>query len=409
MNNPYKGKYIVLLGDGMADWPIASLGGKTPLEYAKTPTFHRLAKKSVIGLVNTTPETMSPGSDICNLSVIGYDPVTCHRGRSSLEAVSCGIDLKDFEATLRCNFVTLSGDGAAYDDKTMADYSAGEISTAEANELIKALNEAFASDTLHFYTGTAYRHILLWGASPGELALTPPHDISGRNIKEYLPADPTLLSIMRKSYDLLKDHPVNRERARRGLNPANSVWLWGQGKKTILAPFAEKYGVKGGVISAVDLIKGIAKSAKMEVFEVPGATGNVHTNFMGKAKRAVEALKEGYDFVYLHVEAADESAHRNELDNKLVSIEKLDQMADYLVSSLEQANLPFRLMILPDHPTPMETLTHSREPVPFMIYDSGEEKNSPGAVYSEAYARTTGLVVDPGYTLMDYFMGKKSF
>jgi 2,3-bisphosphoglycerate-independent phosphoglycerate mutase len=408
MNNRPKQKYIVLLGDGMADWPIKELGDKTPLQYAPTPTFNALAKKSVIGLTVTTPSSMPPGSDICNLSVMGYDPQTFHCGRSSLEAASLGIDIGEHETTFRCNFVTLS-DEPNYEDKSMVDYSAGEITTDEANELIAAMNQAFGSDIIKFYTGTSYRHIMLSGGSPEGLSLTPPHDISGRKIKDHLPADPTIKEIMKKSFDLLSNHPVNLDRVRRGLNPANSAWLWGQGKKTLLTPFKEKYCLKGGVISAVDLIKGIAKAAQMDVFMVEGATGNVHTNFMGKAKRAVEELKAGYEFVYLHVEAADESSHQNQLGDKITSIEELDRMAAYIVDSLQEEKIPFRLMILPDHPTPLATLTHSRDPVPFLIYDSQKELNNPGAEYSESYAKTTGILVDPGFELMDYFTNHKTF
>lgn len=408
MNNHSNKKYIVLLGDGMADWPIEQLGDQTPLQYAKTPTFDALAKVSVIGMVHTTPDSMAPGSDICNLSVMGYDPVKYHTGRSPLEAASIGVPMKDTDTTFRCNFVTLS-DEVNYEDKSMVDYSASEITTQEANVLIGALNGAFSNDEISFHTGTAYRHIMLWGAAPDDIPLTPPHDISGRKIKDYMPGDPTIKAIMEKSFKLLSSHPVNLDRVKRGLNPANSAWMWGQGKKAVLPPFIEKYGLKSGVISAVDLIKGIAKSAGMSTFSVEGATGNVHTNFMGKAKRAIEELRNGYEFVYLHVEAPDESSHRNELNNKLISIEQLDLMAQYILCSLWADNTPFKLLILPDHPTPLKTLTHAKEAVPFLIYDSEHEEGHDGAKYSEEYAKTTGILVDPGYTLLDYFTDQKHF
>ena len=401
-------KYIVLLGDGMSDWPIESLGQKTPLEYAKTPVFDALAKKSIIGLVNSTPDSMSPGSDICNLSVMGYDPTKCHTGRSPLEAASIGIPLQASDTTFRCNFVTLS-DEKNYAEKTMVDYSAEEISTEEANELIQAMNAHFKSEQIHFYTGTAYRHIMLWKNAPEAIALTPPHDISGQKIGQYLPGNDLILDITQKSYEILSNHLVNQKRVAKELRPANSVWMWGQGKKAVLEPFSEKFGLMGGVISAVDLVKGIAKSANMAVFPVEGATGNVHTNFAGKAKRAIEALNEGYDFVYIHVEAPDESSHRNELHNKLTSIEKLDEMAGFLYNALKEQSIPFSLMILPDHPTPLQTLTHARDPVPFLIYNSEKEQTNPLAQYTEAYAKQSGVFVDPGYMLMCYFTDQKSF
>lgn len=401
-------KYIVLLGDGMSDRPIDSLGGKTPLEYAKTPTWDALAKQSLIGRANTTPAEKSPGSDIANLCVMGYDPVKYHTGRSPLEAASIGVPMQDTDTTFRMNFVTLS-DEPDFSDKIMADYSAGEITTAEADALVKAMQERFGDSELSFFTGTSYRHILKWTCAPDGIPLTPPHDISSRKIGDYLPGNERLLSIMKESNTFLAGHPVNQKRIREGKNPANCAWFWGQGKKTVLPNFNEKYNTKAGVISAVDLIKGIARCAGMEVFPVDGITGNVHTNFVGKAERAVQAIREGYDFVYVHVEAADESGHQNDLAAKLLSIEKLDEMTRIMLDGVRALGCPLRLMILPDHATPMEVRTHVKDLIPFLIYDSEHPQNHPEALYNEAYAKTTGLLVDPGDQLMDLFFGKKSF
>ena len=406
---PQNCKYVVVLGDGMADWPISELGGKTPLERAKTPCFDTLAKQSVIGLVKTVPDGMTAGSDIANLSVLGYDPAVCHTGRSPLEAASIGVPMNDLDTTFRCNFVTLS-DGEPFESRIMVDYSSGEITTKEAAELVNAMDEAFSSDKISFYTGTAYRHIMLWrDDAPKNAALTPPHDISGKHISEFLPGDEMLCEIVKKSCEILKDHPINIKRMQNGQNPGNCAWLWGAGKKTVLERFEGKYGLAGGVISAVDLVKGIARSAGMGVFEVEGATGNVDTNFEGKADMAIKQLANGYDFIYIHVEAPDECGHRGELDNKILSIERLDAMTGKIYDYLKSCGSRFRLMVLPDHPTPLEILTHSCDPVPFMMLDSSFNIMRNEAAYSENYAQGSGVFFESGERLMDSFLKSKGF
>lgn len=399
-------KYAVILGDGMADLPIEELGSKTLLEYANTPTFDFLAKRSTVFSVRTTPDSMSPGSDICNLSVMGYSPEIYHTGRSPLEAASIGINIGEDETSFRCNLVCLSDD-EPYDKKVMVDYSAEEITTKEAIKLIDALNEHFETKKRKFYTGISYRHILLSSEVENGQKLTPPHDISKRVVGEYLPENEIIRSMMEESYKLLSSHPINIDRIKRGLNPANSIWIWGQGKKTALPSFNEKYGVKGAVISAVDLIKGIAKCADMNVVEVEGATGNVHTNFMGKAQAMVDSFKNGYNFVYVHIEAADESGHRGELQNKIRSIEKIDEVTKYVYDYLMSTGEPFRMLITPDHPTPLSTLTHSRANVPAMIFDSRSTKVNEDAKYSERYADEKGILLENGTDIMEYLMERK--
>jgi len=400
-------KYAVILGDGMADRPIDSLNGATPLKYAKTPVWDMLAEKSVIGLANTTPDSMAPGSDVANLAVMGYDPEKYHTGRSPLEAASIGVPMLDHQTTFRCNLVNLS-DEPEYDDKTMIDYSSDEIPTEESSQLIETLNEHFKNDVRSLYTGMSYRHILLYDHIEDNIRLTPPHDISTRKIRDYLPGNCEIYDMMRRSYDILMAHPVNKSRIERGLRPANSMWIWGQGKKTVLPSFYEKYGLKCSIISAVDLIRGIGRCAGMDIINVEGATGNIHTNFEGKAQAAVDALLGGSDMVYVHVEAPDESGHRFELDNKILSIEKLDMMTGHIFNSLQKNGYDMRIIVLPDHPTPLETRTHAREPIPFMIYDSRDEKHVPGASYDEFYAETTGVFIKHGYNIMDCFLEKMS-
>ena len=346
-------KYLVLLCDGMADYPCDELGGKTPLEAANTPNMDKLTPHSEIGLVKTVADHLSPGSDVANLSVMGYDPDRYYAGRSPLEAASIGIQLKTTDVAMRCNLVTLS-DEADYRDKTMVDYCGGDISTEDATALIQTLGEHFNNDIFHLYPGFSYRHCLVWGNGPDDITpLTPPHDISGRVIGEHLPSNPNaapLLQMMKESYDILKDHPVNKARIARGERPANSMWLWGNGRYKPLSSFKELYHLKGAVISAVDLIKGIGKLAQMDVINVPGATGYIDTNFKGKADAAIKALND-HDFIYLHVEAPDECGHRNELSNKVKSIEEIDQkILGPVLDALKQYG-DFKVMILPDHPT----------------------------------------------------------
>lgn len=401
-------KYIVILGDGMADLPIDELGGKTPLQAAKKPTMDMLASCGEMGMVKTVPDGISPGSDVANLSVMGYNPKKYYTGRSPLEAVSIGAPLKEGDVTYRVNTVTLS-DEVEYENKTMVDYSAGEISSAEGSQLMEAIEAEFGSEKMRFYAGTSYRNLLVMHEGSLDSKLTPPHDISKRVIGEYLPkgdyAD-ELLYMMKRSYEILKDHPVNKKRIQMGKNPANSIWFWGQGSKPALDLFKEKYGVSGAMISAVDLLKGIGACAGMDVIEVEGATGNVETNFEGKAKAALDALLGGKDFVYLHVEAADECGHQGQIENKVLSIEKLDAAAKTIIDGLEAAGEEYGVLLMPDHPTPIATMTHSSEPVPYVIYRSGmSEMNE--RTYCEADAEKTGIFISEGYTLMEKFLSGK--
>ncbi len=366
-------KYIVVLGDGMADRPVPELNGKTPLELAKKPNIDSLCKKGLVGMVKTVPEGMKPGSDVANLSVIGYDPKSCYSGRSPLEALSIGVNMNDTDIALRTNLVTLSCGNL--NEATMVDYSAGEISTAEAKELISAISNAFGNDILTFYAGVSYRHCLIWDRGSLDVELTPPHDISGQKVCEYLPkgnnAD-VLRNIIEKSYDVLKNHPVNQKRIAEGKNPATHVWFWGAGTKPCLDNFYELYGIKGGIISAVDLLKGIAKGAGMVSVEVDGATGGLDTNWKGKADAALKAiLVDGLDYIYIHMEAPDEMGHQGSSIKKIKAIEFVDQVVGWLLEGLN--GVDFRMAILPDHPTPIVTKTHASEAVPYIIYDSLKE------------------------------------
>lgn len=399
-------KYIVFLGDGMADRPVPELGGKTPLEVAQKPEMDALAQQGEVGMVRTVPEGMPPGSDTANLSVMGYDPKIYYSGRSPLEAVSMGIDLGPGDLTFRCNLVNLS-DTEDYADATMVDYSSDEIPTEESAQLIEALQREFNHAPIELYPGISYRHCLVWRGGQGGGQLTPPHDISGRPIREYLPKgsnSEALLSLMERSRAILRDHPVNRARQARGLRPANSCWFWGEGTKPALSSFSEKYGLQGAVISAVDLIKGIALCAGLESIDVPGATGNVHTNFEGKAQAAIDAL-ERVDFLYLHVEAPDEAGHRHEVENKVRAIELIDQkLIRPVLGALRQKGEPFRVLLLPDHPTPLTIRTHTADPVPFVLYRSDMARNGVQR-YTEASAAQTGLFVPQGHTLLDRLLG----
>jgi len=399
-------KYVLILGDGMADYPVPQLNNKTPLEYAKKTNIDSLAKNAEVGMVKTVPDGIAPGSDVANLSVMGFDPKEYYTGRSPLEAVSMGLDLSDTDVALRCNLVTLS-DEEDYSQKTMIDYSSDEISSAEAKELIEAVNAHFKNDTFCFYPGISYRHCLIWNNGLTGLKLTPPHDISGKKIADYLPKgddNKPLLDMMIKSYNILKDHPVNKARIAKGLRPANSIWLWGEGKRPSLSRFDEKYGIKGSVISAVDLIKGIGILAGLKNIEVEGATGNIHTNFLGKAQAALKELESGQDFIYLHVEAPDECGHRNEIENKVKSIELIDeQIVGTILKGLEKYD-DYRIMILPDHPTPLSLMTHTAEPVPFLLYQKSKLNKNGVENYTEEQAKTTGIYFPEGYKLMDYFI-----
>ncbi len=399
-------KYIVVLGDGMADEPIAEIGGKTPLMYAKTPMMDSLAGKSVIGLAATIPEGMSPGSDTANLAVMGYNPKKYYTGRSPLEALSIGVPMKDTDIALRCNIVTVSEEDVPYEERTIIDHSSSEISTEDAAVLLEAVKKELQGDGYSFYVGTSYRHLLIW--DKGQVVpLTPPHDVLGRKIGEYLPKDAKLREMMEKSFDILNNHPLNLERAKKGLHKANSVWFWGAGTRPALDSFEEKTGKKGVMISAVDLLKGIAIGAGMKVIEVPGADGTLHTNYVGKAQAAVDALtKDGYDFAYVHVEAPDEMGHQGSLPNKVEAIESLDaKVIRTVVEGMQAANEPFRLLVMPDHPTPIRCRTHTSDPVPFLLYDSTRELKRIG-FYNEAEAKESGVFYPDGYQLIDTLLEK---
>lgn len=395
-------KYLVLLCDGMADYPLEELGGKTPMEVSHTPAADSLAKKATVGLVKTVADNLKPGSDVANLSVLGYDPQIYYSGRSPLEAGSIGIDMKPTDVSFRCNLVTLS-DEENYEDKTIVDYCADDISTEEAREIVKTLKEHFDNEEFTLYAGVSYRHCLIW--NNGTLAvgeLTPPHDITGKPIKGHLPSHPSaakLFEMMKKSYDILKDHPINLARISRGKRPANSMWFWGEGVRKPLTAFSEKYGLKGSMISAVDLLKGIGKFSGMDVIDVSGATGYIDTNFDGKAKAAIAEFKRGQDFVYIHVEAPDECGHRHEIENKVKSLELIDEkILKPLIDELETYD-DYKILIMPDHATPLALKTHTNDPVPFMIYHKNGETEGVES-FSEKTAAQTGIFVENGFDIM---------
>ena len=368
-------KYIVVLGDGMADRPIDALGGKTPLAAAETPAMDSLARKSEIGMVKTVPEGMSPGSDTANLSVLGYDPKVYYSGRSPLEALNIGVRMEQGDIAIRANLVTLSEEEETYEEKHILDHSADEISTEEAEVLLQAVKKELENGMFQFYTGTSYRHCLIWKKGM-VVPLTPPHDIRGKKIGEYLTDEALLLAMQKKSYEILKNHPVNLERKKKGLNPANSLWFWGAGTKPALSSFEEKFHKKGVMISAVDLLKGIAVGTEMGNIAVEGANGGLHTNYEGKAAAAVSALlKDGYDFAYIHVEAPDEMGHQGSLEKKLQAIEYLDtRVIQRVKDSMEESGEAYRMLILPDHPTPVSVKTHTADPVPYLLYDSRKQE-----------------------------------
>lgn len=396
-------KYVIVLGDGMADEPIESLGNQTPLEAAVTPVMDELASKSEIGLVHTIPEGMKPGSDTANLSVMGYNPKQYYTGRSPLEALSIGVPMKDTDVALRCNIVTLSEE-EPYEEKRILDHSSGEISTEEAAILLEAVKKELEKEGYRFYVGTSYRHCLIW--EQGQVVeLTPPHDVLGQVIGQHLPADAVLRGMQKKSYEILADHPVNRERKAKGLNPANSLWFWGAGTKPILTSFEEKNHKKGVMISAVDLLKGIAVGAGMDNICVEGANGGLDTNYEGKAQAAVDALVNGgYDFAYIHVEAPDEMGHQGSIEKKIKAIENLDGRVIRLVKEgLDASGEEYRLLVLPDHPTPIRVRTHTSDPVPYVLYDSRRIQEHTWK-YNEKEAKASGNYIAEGHTLMAYFL-----
>lgn len=398
-------KYVVVLGDGMADEPIGELGGKTPLQAARTPVMDAMAKVSEQGIAYTVPENLPAGSDVANLAMLGYDPQKYYSGRSPLEALSIGVDMKDTDIALRCNIVTLSED-EAYEEKTIIDHSSGEITTEEAKVLIDAVKKELETEEFQYYPGVSYRHLTIWDR--GETVdLTPPHDILGKQIGEYLPKETKLREMMEKSFDILDRHPINEKRREMGLNPANSIWFWGAGTRPALDDFEEKTGKKGAMVSAVDLLKGIAVGTHMLNLDVEGATGGLDTNYKGKAMAAVDSLtKDGADVVYIHVEAPDEMGHQGSVKSKVKAIEFLDdQVIRVVAEELKKRGEEFRMLIGPDHPTPISIRTHSKDPVPFMIYDSTKETNGQKE-YSEEAAKSTGLVLEHGHDLMGRLLQK---
>ena len=398
-------KYIVVLGDGMADRPVDALGGKTPLEAAHTPVMDALASKGTLGTVQNVPAGMAPGSDVANLSVLGYDPAANYSGRSPLEALSVGVAMDDDDVIFRSNLVTLT-ENQPYDQKIILDHSSGEISTADADVLMDAIRAEFNSDRFRFYTGTSYRHILVW--KQGRISpLEPPHDHLGHAIGPYLPQEAVLREMMERSYEILNNHPLNLARAAAGKHKANSLWFWGAGTKPQVQNFREKTGLTGAMISAVDLLKGIAVGAGMRVYNVPGATGSIDTNFEGKAQAAVDALlKDGCDFAYIHVEAPDEMGHQGRIQDKVKSIEYLDsRLIAPIKAAMETAGEDYRMLILPDHPTPLAIRTHTADPVPYLIYDSTRQLRKRDRL-TEENARQADNFQPDGYKLLEEFIAK---
>ena len=397
-------KYIIMLCDGMADEPLEELQGQTPLERARTINLDQMAPRSEIGMVRTVPEGMAPGSDTANLSVIGYDPKQYYTGRSPLEALSIGVDMKPDDVSFRCNLVTLSEEEKTYEEKRILDHSSDEISTEEARVLVDALKKGLEKEGYTFYTGISYRHLLIWDHG-AVLDLTAPHDILTRQIGAYLPEDKVLREMMEKSYEILNHHPINEARRAKGLKPANSAWFWGAGTRPCLTSFEEQYHVKGAMISAVDLLKGIAVGAQMHNITVEGANGGLHTNYAGKAQAAIDALiKEDYDFVYIHVEAPDEMGHQGSVKDKIQAIEKIDELIIGPVKdTLEAENVDFRMLVLPDHPTPIRVRTHTGDPVPYMLYDSTQPFQG-ASVYTERTGLDSGIMQEEGYRLIRHLL-----
>lgn len=399
-------KYAIVLGDGMADEPIEALEGKTPLEYAKTPAMDQLSRMGQVGMVHTIPDGMKPGSDTANLSVMGYDPKKYYSGRSPLEALSIGIPMKNTDVAIRCNIVTISEDDVPFEEKTIIDHSSSEISTEDCAVLLEAVRKELEDDTYKFFVGTSYRHCLIW--EKGRVVeLTPPHDVLEQIIGPHLPKEEALRKMMEKSYDILVNHPINIERKKQGLNPANCCWFWGAGTKPMLSDFKEKTGKKGVMISAVDLLKGIAVGAGMDNIEVEGANGGLHTNYTGKKDAAVKALTEdGYDFVYIHVEAPDEMGHQGSVERKVQAIEFLDErIIGPLYRELTEKGVDFRLLVLPDHPTPIRVRTHTSDNVPYLLYDSSEKTES-NLLYNEKEAKKSGHFVEKGHEIIELLFKK---
>ena len=400
-------KYLILVPDGAGDEKIDALGDKTPLEAADMPFIDGLAAKGEVGMVRTIPPGVAPGSDAANLSVMGYDPAVYLTGRSPLEAASIGIEMSDTDVAFRTNIITLAGDGA-YEDLIIKDHSSGDITTEEADELIKAVNEAFADDEIQFYTGTSYRHCMIVHNGGTDYELTPPHDVLEQRVGDHLPkgeGSAFITDMMKKSYDILKDHPVNKARIERGLNPANSLWIWGQGKKPQLSSFYDRYQLTGTAISAVDLIKGIAICAGLNSVDVEGATGTLHTNFKGKADACIREFRDGKDFVYVHLEGPDECSHQGDMEGKLQCLHDIDQkVLKPIVEALRADGEDFKVLEVPDHRTPLAIRTHSSTPVPFVIYDSRAEKPTDTSRQFNEKSGEFGSYYDSGFALADHFI-----
>jgi 2,3-bisphosphoglycerate-independent phosphoglycerate mutase len=407
-------KYIIIVPDGMADYKYKELGGKTPMEYADTPAMDSLSGSGIMGVVRTVPAGFSPGSDIANLSIMGYDPRVYHKGRSPLEAVSIGIEPGQDDVIFRCNLVTLSNE-SDYHEKTMIDYSTGEISTEDSAMLIEYLKSGLETEDIRFYSGVSYRNIMVWKGGPYKTKLTPPHDILEKKIAPYLPSgtgSKAILELMLQSSRMLQVHPLNRSRIDRGYRPANSIWLWGQGKKPYLVDFYDKYGLKGSVIAAVDLIRGIGICAGLEVVEVDGITGTINTNLAGKAKAAADELLSGKDFVYVHIEAPDECSHQGSIEDKIKIIEMIDrEVVGYIQKVMDKSGMDYRIMVLPDHYTPVSLRTHTSRRVPFLIFDSTDIKTAENrkiAGFSEKAAASEGIIIDRGHLLIDVLLQNKT-
>lgn len=397
-------KHVIILADGCADLPLDILGGLTPLEKSNTPNMDDFASNGQLYFIKTVPDGMKPGSDVANLSAMGYNPLDCYTGRSPLEAASIGVNLSDTQTAFRANLVTLS-DEENYEDKTMLDYSSGEISTEESRALMEDIEKSLGGGDIHFYGGVSYRHLFVWDNAPEKFNLTPPHDISDRKIKDYLPDNPRILELMKKSEEILKNHPINKKRVEMGKNPATSLWMWGEGKRPSLKLFKELYNKNCTAISAVDLIKGIAILAGMKSIDVEGATGNIHTNFEGKAKAAADALlNDNADIVYVHLEAPDECGHQGDAVGKTKSLELIDEkVISYIRNRLEEAGEDYAFMVMPDHPTPVSIKTHSSEKVPCVIYKKGDARKNPYR-FTESFAKENGIVVENGNEIMKIFL-----
>lgn len=402
-------KYLILVPDGAGDEAVDKLGGKTPLEAAELNMTNQLAAKGMVGMVKTIPPGVAPGSDAANLSVMGYDPAVYLTGRSPLEAASIGINMSDTDVAFRTNIVTLTGEGS-YEDLIVTDHSSGDITTEEADQLIQAVNERFADDRIRFYTGVSYRHCMIVHNGSTEYEMTPPHDVLTQKVGDHLPkgeGSEFITKMMKESYELLKDHPVNQDRIARGLNPANSLWIWGQGRKPSLSSFYDKYGITGTAISAVDLIKGIAICAGLNSVDVEGATGTLNTNFEGKAAAAIREYKDGKDFVYLHLEGPDECSHQGDLEGKIQCLESIDRkVLTPIVEYFRQSGEAFRILIVPDHRTPLVIRTHSADPVPYVIYDSRKEQPEDKTRQFNEKSGAKGQYMDSGFALADFFFEK---